>query len=200
VVSPTSALEAGQVRELINSIDINKRAGPFHRALILTFFTTGLRKSEILFLKRKHYKKMGQHHYLQYSGKGGKQGRKLLHPLCINSIDYYLNWMAGEGREHTLEDWLFQPTKNTSGHCELNRPLNPKTINEILSYYARKSGLNLKICPHSARATFISELLNQGVDIYTIADEVNHSSVNTTQEYDKRRKKLQNSPVHKLKF
>lgn len=200
VVSPTHALSSEQVRSLLNSIDLEKESGILHQALIITFFTTGLRKSEILYLKRKNLKKMGDHHIIEYAGKGGKLGQKLLHPLCINSLEVYLNSMIKQGREHIAEDWLFQPTKNTSGHRELNKPLNPKTINEILQNYARKAELNLKICPHSARATFISELLNKGVDIYTIANEVNHSSVKTTQEYDKRRRKLLDSPVHKLKY
>ena len=103
-------------------------------------------------------------------------------------------------RKHHKEDWLFQPTKNPANPKETNKPLNPKTINEILDNYALKIGLGMKICPHSARATFISELLERGVDIYSIAQEVNHSSVTTTQEYDKRKKKWEDSPIHKLKF
>ena len=58
----------------------------------------------------------------------------------------------------------------------------------------------MNICPHSARATFITELLHLGVDIYSVAQEVNHSSVKTTQEYDKRRKHWNDSPVKKLDF
>lgn len=200
VLSPTHALTSVQVRQLLNVIDLTKESGILHHALIMTFFTTGLRKSEILYLKRKNLKLLGDCYIIEYAGKGGKLGQKLLHPLCINSLNLYLESMEKKGRKHIKEDWLFQPTKNPFGHRELNKPLNPKTINEILQNYAKKAELNLKICPHSARATFISELLNNGVDIYTIANEVNHSSVKTTQEYDKRRKKLSDSPVHKLKY
>ena len=56
----------------------------------------------------------------------------------------------------------------------------------------------MKISPHSARATFISELLDQGVDIYRIAKEVNHSSVKTTQEYDKRKREMESDILEKL--
>ena len=104
------------------------------------------------------------------------------------------------GRSLEREDWLFQPSHNPTNPDQLNKPLNPKTINEIIDSYAKKIGLNFKVTPHSARATFIGELLEQGVDIYSVAREVNHSSVKTTQEYDKRKKKLSDSPVFKLKF
>ncbi|MCR9204539.1 MAG: site-specific integrase, partial [Halobacteriovoraceae bacterium] len=127
-------------------------------------------------------------------------GQKVLHPLCVEALEEYLEWMRGLGRGHGPEDWMFQPTRNPSNPTHLNKPLNPRTINEIVTSYGKKIGLNFSISPHSARATFIGQLLEAGVDIYSVAREVNHSSVKTTQEYDKRRKKLSDSPIAKLRY
>lgn len=200
VLRPTHALTREQVEELLSAIDNNKKSGPLHKALLIMFFTTGLRKSEILNLKFSDYKKLGDHMIVEYKGKGGKIGQKLLHPLCIESLEDYLDWMEHNDRKHQVQDWLFQPTKNPSDPTNLNKPLNPKTINEILNSYAKKIGLGFPIKPHSARATFITELLKIGTDIYTVAREVNHSSVKTTQEYDKRRRDITDSPVYNLKI
>ncbi len=195
VKSPTNALKKDQVLEIFNAIENNKRSGPLHKALLVTFFTTGLRKSEVLHLKVKNFQKHGSHHILEFIGKGGKLGKKLLNPVCVTAIEEYLDWMRENERQVEDWDWLFQPTRNPSNPDHLNKPLNPKTINEILDRYAKKVGIGFKITPHSARATFISELLELGIDIYVVAREVNHASVKTTQEYDKRRKKLSESPV-----
>tara|TARA_R110000868_G_C10953026_1_gene767975 strand:- start:241 stop:1191 length:951 start_codon:yes stop_codon:yes gene_type:complete len=200
VVSPTQALDAGQVRELFSAIDMNSKSGPMHMALLITFFTTGLRKSEVLNLRYKDYREINDSKVFEFKGKGGKIGQKLIHPLCIEALEHYLSWMRSQNRELSPNDPIFQPTRNPSDPSKLNKPLNPRTVNEIVDFYAKKIGLNFKISPHSARATFIGELLDHGVDIYTVAREVSHSSVKTTQEYDKRRKKLQDSPVFKLKF
>ncbi|PIK15681.1 tyrosine-type recombinase/integrase [Halobacteriovorax sp. JY17] len=200
VVSPTNALSATQMRELLDSIPRETDSGILHRALLMMFFTTGLRKSEILNLKFKDYREINEYRVLEFIGKGGKIGQKVLHPECIESLDLYILNMEKIARKLEREDWLFQPSHNPTNPDRLNKPLNPKTINEIVDYYARKIGLNFKVTPHSARATFIGELLEQGVDIYSVAREVNHSSVKTTQEYDKRKKKLSDSPVFKLKF
>lgn len=200
VLKPTNALQKEQVEELISSIDIHSESGPLHKALLLTFFTTGLRKSEILKLQFQDYTRINEHHVLEYRGKGGKTGQKVIHPMSVEAIEDYLSYMRAKGRGHKMGDWLFQPTRNPHNPQNLNKPLNPRTINEILDSYAKKIGLNFKISPHSARATFIGELLEVGVDIYKVALEVNHSSVKTTQEYDKRRKKLSDSPVHLLNF
>ena len=198
VKSPTNALTKDQVLEIFSEISKNKTSGPLHMALLVTFFTTGLRKSEILNLKFKDYQRLGKNKVLHYRGKGGKLGKKLLNPVCIQAIEDYKEWMIENERECEENDWLFQPTRNPSNPENLNKPLNPKTINEILESYAKKVGIGFKITPHSARATFISELLEIGIDIYTVAREVNHASVKTTQEYDKRRKKLLDSPVMEI--
>ena len=200
VVTPTNALTSAQVRELFAAVEANKRAGPMHKALLIMFFTTGLRKSEILNLRYCDYREINDYKVIEYKGKGGKLGQKVLHPLCIEALEDYLEWMKQNKRAHGPSDWLFRPTHNPFEPTNLDKPLNPKTINEIIDHYARKIQLNFKVSPHSARATFISELLEQGVDIYQVAREVNHSSVKTTQEYDKRRKKLSDSPVYKLHY
>jgi len=200
VLSPTAALSAKQVGELFQAIDANKQAGAMHRAILIMFFTTGLRKSEILNLKYKDYRDINDYKVIEFVGKGGKVGQKLLHPQSVEALEIYLQWMRDHDREHEPMDWLFQPSHNPTDPSNVNKPLNPKTINEILNYYAKKIGLNFSVSPHSARATFIGELLEAGVDIYSVAREVNHSSVKTTQEYDKRRKKIMDSPVFKLKF
>ncbi|OUR94145.1 hypothetical protein A9Q84_17705 [Halobacteriovorax marinus] len=200
VISPTNALTGKQVTELLQTIPSDTSSGILHRSLLMMFFTTGLRKSEILNLKYKDYREINDFRVMEFIGKGGKIGQKVLHPQNIETLTLYLEHMKTLGREHEREDWLFQPSHNPTNPKELNKPLNPKTINEIIDYYGKKIGLNFKISPHSARATFIGELLELGVDIYSVAREVNHSSVKTTQEYDKRRKKLSDSPVFKLKF
>lgn len=200
VVSPTNALTGEQVKKLLQAIPTNTTSGILHRSIIMMFFTTGLRKSEILNMKYKDYREINEFRVIEFIGKGGKIGQKVLHPTNIESLELYLSHMKEIGREHEPQDWLFQPGHNPTNPDNLNKPLNPKTINEIINYYAKKIELNFKVSPHSARATFIGELLELGVDIYTVAREVNHSSVKTTQEYDKRRKKLSDSPVFKLDF
>jgi len=200
VVTPTNALNKEQVTSLFATIiNSTSEARFMHLALLTTFFTTGLRKSEVLNLRYRDYRDINELKVLEFKGKGGKIGQKVVHPQCVKAIDDYLDWMKKNERGHENQDWLFQPTKNPSQKI-LNKPLNPRTINEILEYYAKKMQLNFRICPHSARASFITELLDAGVDIYAVAREVNHSSVVTTQEYDKRRKKLQDSPVLKLRY
>ena len=200
VKSPTHALNKDQVLSLFHEVSKSKYSYYLHTALFITFFTTGLRKSEILNLKFKDFKTYFNQYILLYKGKGGKIDQKLLHPICVRAIKEYIQWMKEEERDTSDEAWIFRPTRNPNDPKNLDKRLNPKTINKLFDTYARKISLGVKLTPHSARATFISELLEAGVDIYSVALEVSHSSVETTQEYDKRRKKLLESPILKLKW
>ncbi len=200
VLHPTSALNKEQILEILEESKKNPHSGKMHFALLSTFFTTGLRKSEILKLKVFNYREINENKFLEFQGKGGKVGQKLLHPYCIEAINEYLDWSRSLDSEFNKDYWLFRPTKNPLNPSNLNKPLNPKTINEIFHHYGKKIGLNFSISPHSARASFISELLNIGIDIYSVAKEVRHSSVKTTEIYDKRRRQFIDSPILKLKL
>ena len=200
VVRPTKAISFDEVEALFESVDRGSSSGPLHLALLATLWLTGLRKSEVLNLKRRDYYKENGDVVIQYMGKGGKFRRKLVHPRLEEIIDDYLFWMKNKGREHNGEDWLFQPNKNPKNPSLLDRPLNPRTLNRIVEKYSKKIGVSFNVSPHSARATFISLLLEAEVPIADVAKEVSHSSIKTTQEYDKRRSNLKKSLVKKLPF
>jgi len=52
--------------------------------------------------------------------------------------------------------------------------------------------------PHDLRRSFISELLDDGVDIATIARQVGHSNIQTTARYDRRDQTAQQRGVLRL--
>lgn len=197
VKSPTQFLSKDQFENMLQEASKSSESGPLHYALVLTYFATGLRTSEILALKIKDLIKHDSGHALKYSGKGGKSGIKILHHRAYEAIEKYLSWMKSKKRSVHKEEWLFRPTKNPHDPNNLDRPLNPRTINLIFDKYAKKAGINKKVSAHSARATFITSLLDSGADIYSVCTEVNHSSVQTTQEYDKRLRKNDRSFVEK---
>lgn len=190
----STALTKEQLEELLASIK-SKESGPLHLALIATLWLTGMRKSEVLNLKYKDYYKDNGNWIFQYKGKGGKYRRKLVHDRLKQIIDDYLSWMAKNNRQHEKEDWLFQPTKNPHSPKDISKPINPRTLNRIIEKYSKKIGLDFNVSSHSARATFITLLLEQKAPIVDIAKEVAHSNVSTTQGYDRRKDNVDNSLV-----
>ncbi len=180
---------------------VNEKASPLHKAIIYLFFSTGIRKSELIELKLKDYKEINGHMTIQVVAKGGKTLIKFLLPECVEVIEQYVTYMKDANREIHPEDWLFQPSKNpTEKKANLIKPLRPKSIDYIFSKYCKLAQIDKRISPHSARATYIGSAIQNGADIIKVSKDVGHSSIRTTEEYNKRRSRLEDSPAHSLGF
>jgi len=199
-LSPTLDLSDDQVFEILGSVDESSSSSKLHRAILYTLFSTGMRKSELINLKLKDYREINGHKVLEIMAKGGKFLQKVLHPECVEVIEDYLNWMESKDRKIENDEWIFQPTKNPNDPTNLIRPLAPKSVDYIVASHCKKAGINERISPHSARATYIGSSLEAGSDLLTVSQDVGHSSVKTTEEYNKRRRKLKESPAYGLKY
>ncbi|MBY0315402.1 MAG: tyrosine-type recombinase/integrase [Bdellovibrionales bacterium] len=199
VITPTSDLSDDQVKALLDSVDLNKRSGPLHMAVLVLLFSTGMRKGELINLKFTDYQEHQGLKIIQFVGKRGKVSRVPLHPAAIFHLENYIQYMRAIGRELTGTDYLFQGSPNRIS-LGSNKKLQGTSVDYIIKYHCQKIGIKTKITPHSARATVIGSLLEGGCDLYKVSQLVNHSNVKTTQSYDKRRKSLIDSPVFKLKY
>ena len=63
--------------------------------------------------------------------------------------------------------------------------MSDEAVAVILSRCAARAGVG-KLSPHDLRRSFVSDLLDAGVDIATVAAMAGHSRVTTTQRYDRR--------------
>jgi len=200
VKTPTNDLKDEQIENLLSLVDELHGPGLLHKAVIYTLFTTGIRKAELFNLRLKNLQEKDEHHIIQVRAKGGKELTKVLHPKCYEIIMEYLNYLKKSGEELHPEDWIFRPSKNPLEPSNIIKPLNPKSVDYILKSWCKKAGIFERISPHSARASYIGSALENGIDLYKISKDVGHSSVKTTEEYNKRRQKLSESPVFGLGF
>ncbi|MBP9682810.1 MAG: tyrosine-type recombinase/integrase [Bacteriovorax sp.] len=202
VTTPTNDVSDEQIQHLLDLVDHQKGAGLLHRAVIYTLFTTGIRKAELINLRLKNFTKKDQYYIIEIRAKGGKQLTKVIHPKCAEVILDYLEYLQLESPHEALhpEDWIFRPSKNPLDPKHIIKPLNPKSVDYIIKSWCRKAGIEQKISPHSARASYIGSALESGIDLYKVSRDVGHASVKTTEEYNKRRQKLSESPVFGLGF
>lgn len=203
IKTPTNDLSDEEVSRLLQSFNPQSPSYYLHRAVIFLLFFTGIRKSELIFLKRKDYKMEKETKIISITAKGGKQLIKVIHPLCADALEQYLTWCAKEGLSHSPEDWLFRPTKNPLNPRSLkglNKPLRPSTIDYILRETCKRAKIERRVSPHSARATYIGSSLESGAELWRVSRDVGHSSVKTTEIYNKRRQDLKESPAFHLGF
>ncbi len=199
ILRETAALDDNEVVELFDLVDkINSKAYPLHKSLIVILFTTGIREHSLRHLKLKDLKEDIGFQYFEFIGKKEKKHRVPLLPQSSYYLKQYLEWMQQQNREVKKDDYIFQATKGKLSGT--GAPISKEGLRWIVKKYASKISDKYISGAHIARATVISSLLENGADIYRVSQMVQHSSTNTTRGYDKRTKKLKDSPIFDLKF
>jgi site-specific recombinase XerD len=175
-----------QVDDLFANIDPSTGSGKLHLAILRLFFTTRMRHREVSELKFKNLDEDSGHTIIRYMAKGAREMVTPLNPKVLEALSSYLQWCESEGYSMTPEDYIFRPTKNAQ-NGNLNKALDPKSLNYIIKKYAKLAGVTGKITIHSARSTVIGMLLDKGHALERVADFVGHKDISMTKAYNKRR-------------
>jgi site-specific recombinase XerD len=172
-----SFLNSDQIERLVSAPNTSTITGLRDRAILETLFSTGLRVSELVGLSRDQVnlerKEFG------VIGKGKKPRVVFLSDVAASWIGHYLNARGDP----------FKPVFiRHSGRQEWERDgekmrLTQRSVQNIVSKYARKCGLPLKASPHTLRHSFATDLLIAGADIRSVQEMLGHESIRTTQVY-----------------
>ena len=155
------------------------------RMIILLLYLCGLRRDELVNLQVQDY--LASEGVLLITGKRNKQRRVPVPSLAMAHIDDWLD---------DRDSGAFFPgggNRNNGAH------LTGQSIYEMLKERSKQAGLN-SLSPHDFRRTYISNLLDNGVDIVTVQKLAGHASVETTANYDRRGEKAKRRAVDSLSF
>ena len=71
------------------------------------------------------------------------------------------------------------------GHLHEGQGMTPQAVRDVVVRRAKQAGVE-NVTPHDLRRSFVSDLLDAGADISTVAAMAGHASVQTTARYDRR--------------
>jgi site-specific recombinase XerD len=157
-------------------------------AVIALLLSTGIRRSEIIAITLADYNTRTGVLNIQ-AGKGDKQRTAYLN---TESRVVIRQWLAERGR---LPGSLFNPVTKTG--TVLNKALSSQTIYDIIKQRSEQAKIE-RVRPHDLRRTFVTQLLDAGVDINTTRQLVGHTDIQTTARYDCRDQKSQQRAVKRL--
>ncbi|MDP2593207.1 MAG: tyrosine-type recombinase/integrase [bacterium] len=168
-----------QLQRLFDAPDISKLKGLRDRALLETFFSTGMRISEVAALNSEQIKTSGgiDTFELSITGKGGRTRTVYFSRRALDCIEKYL------AKRADLDPALFARTdlKNIKKDDDLR--LSIRAIEKLFKGYVIATGLPLSSTPHVMRHSFATDLLKQGVDLKVIQDFLGHKHIAATQIY-----------------
>ncbi|WP_242637431.1 tyrosine-type recombinase/integrase [Desulfobacter hydrogenophilus] len=171
-----------EVRKMLNAPNTDKLQGRRDKAILSTLFFTGCRVSEVCTLTVKDFYQEQGFYVLDFWVKGGKRNRLAINQELQSAIREYLRIADHEDEK---ERFLFLPVKPAPGKSDKNRKLNRKTVDYLFKKYARLADV-YGVTPHAARATFITQALENNCPIEAVQKTVAHAQIKTTQMYDKR--------------
>ena len=162
-------------------------AGPRDAVVFALGLAAGLRRAEVAGLDLGDVD-LGRE-VVRVLGKGNKV-REV--PIKGGTLEAIHAWLGYRGSE---QGPLVGPV-NKSGRVTLKR-LAPQTILRVCEKRSRDAGVP-RFAAHDLRRTYISTLLDQGVDLSLASDLAGHSSPTTTRRYDRRGDRARHSAAEKL--
>ena len=151
---------------------INASGNLFRRALLMTVYGTGMRRSEVVRLKVSDIdsKRMV---IRVVQGKGGKDRDLPLNPELLETLRAYWRWRKPK-------EYLF-PSRGERKGADV--PLSDKTVWHVCGDAARKAGITKHVTPHTLRHSWATHLLEAGTDLRTIQMLLGHGDLETTARY-----------------
>jgi len=170
----------------------NSPAGKRDHAIIAIMLATGIRRSEVIAIDVEDYNTRSGQLNIQ-SGKGNKQRTAYINVESRRILKAWINAKKKQGSKEKL----FNPITKT-GSIQ-NRQLSSHAIYEIIRHRAQQ--VQIESCrPHDLRRTFVTQLLEAGIDINTTRQLVGHTDIQTTARYDLRDEKSQKKAMQGLFF
>jgi site-specific recombinase XerD len=170
-------LNPEQMGRLLNSPKISNHVGLRDRTILETLFSTGLRVSELVSLNRDQVdlerKEFG------VRGKGNKIRVVFLSDTAAHWIERYLRARKDNFKPLFIR---YSGALDAQKNGEKMR-LTARSVQNIVSKYAKKSGLPIEATPHTLRHSFATDLLISGADIRSVQEMLGHESIRTTQVY-----------------
>ncbi len=185
------ALTKSEIAALIKVCQEDKsRTGIRDLALMAILLGTGLRRSEVVALNLPDYDPTtGALRVI-----GGKGGKNRTVYLPTSAKKFMEKWLKVRGVRNGP---LLYPVSR--GKRVVRRRMTDQAVLYILQKRASEAGV--KSCsPHDCRRTFISDLLDAGVDLVTVSHLAGHSSPLTTARYDRRGEDAKRRAVELLNF
>ncbi|MBU1178201.1 tyrosine-type recombinase/integrase [Patescibacteria group bacterium] len=173
-------LDESELERLLATPDTSDARGLRDKSILELLFSTGMRISELVSV---NCNQIGANKdELTIRGKGDKPRVVFISPAAKKWIELYLK------KRHDNCPALFinyprgQTKKEDPSNPDFRR-LTPRSIQRIISKYAKLAGITKKVTPHVLRHSMATDLLSSGADIRSVQAMLGHSNISTTQIY-----------------
>lgn len=163
-------IEVDEVTQLLNFVP-EQTIDYRDKAMMELFYSSGLRLSELANLNVPDLDmKQGE---LIVTGKGSKQRLLPMGKQAQTAIEQWLKLRAEFNKAESPALFL----------SKLGNRISVRQIQQRLTHWAKKQGLNNTLHPHKLRHSFASHMLESSGDLRAVQELLGHANLSTTQVY-----------------
>lgn len=162
-----------EVGRILKEPNLKEYHGIRDRAMLELMYATGLRVSEVSFLKISDINlDLG---FIKCKGKGSKERLVPLGKVAQGFLQKYLDEARNKLLGKKISQYLFL--------AQGGRRLSRQSIWKMLKKTVRLAGIRKRASPHTLRHSFATHLLERGADLRSVQEMLGHSNITTTQIY-----------------
>src|ERR1700681_2011577 len=151
---------------------INSASNLFHRAMLMTAYSTGMRRAEVCHLRVEDIDSERMLIRIR-QGKGRRDRDVPLTPKLLETLREYWRWMKPK-------TYLFPGTVK---NWRADVPISDKIPWHACREAAQRAGIAKRVSPHTLRHSWATHLLEAGADIRTIQVLLGHAKLEHTIVY-----------------
>lgn len=156
-------LSKGEVKRIFKQL-VNLK----HRLMVYFAYSSGLRLSEVCYLKPEDVDLERRQVFINNS-KGGKD--RVVH-LGEEMVGMFVEYL----QKYKPKDWLFEGQQG-------GEPYSPRSLQAVFRRAKDKAGIKKRATFHTLRHSYATHLLETGTDVRLIQELLGHSDIKTTLLY-----------------
>ena len=171
---------------------IDSASNLFHRTMLMTLYSTGIRRAELCRLKVEDIDSKRMILHIR-QGKKNRDRDVPLSPKLLETLREYWQWMRPK-------TYLFPGTKDG---WRADKPVTTKVPWEACREAAERAGITKRVAPHLLRHSFATHLVEGGADLPTVQLLLGHADLKATSIYlhlSERHLKAAGTPLDKLEL
>jgi len=166
-------LSLNEVDALLGQPNIRNKQGVRDKAILETFYATGMRVSEAVNLKLDNVNlDIG---FLRCIGKGNKERVIPVGKKAAASLKRYLEVSRPQLLKKKESEFLFL--------SRFGKKISRQSLWKLIKKYAKTARIKKPMRPHILRHSFATHLLERGADLRSVQEMLGHSDISTTQIY-----------------
>ena len=193
----TPVLDGSEWRRLLDAIPTETVRDLRDRALIGTLTYSFARIGAALKMKVEDLRPDGTGWQIHLHEKGGKEHKMPCHHALSEMLHAYV---AAAGIADDRKGWLFRTSPGHNATVLTEQPMNQSAAWFMVRRRAVAAGIAAPIGNHTFRATGITNFLENGGTLEHAQDMAAHASPRTTRLYDRRKERITQAQVERIRL